>query len=183
MPHPRVRAHPPPPAIRRGVPLPPDEGFDWSASGWAGLGAGAAFIVIQTSFVSMFSGDANTDAVRQIAAIALGESILPKPTSFTAIVFLAAAGVHMILSLIYARVLAAIIHGMRAEKAITIGAVFGALLYGVNYYLFTSLFPWFAVSRGWITLFSHIAFGALAAGIYEWLTVANRRPRGGAPLA
>lgn len=160
---------------RRDV-LPPPESFDWSASGWAGLGAGAAFIVIQTAFTSMFNGDANLDAVRQIAAIALGESVLPSPTPFTALVFMAAMGVHMIVSLIYARVLAAIINGMNAERAILIGAGFGAALYAVNYYAFTNAFPWFIASRGWITLISHVAFGLIAAGIYEWLTAAKRRP-------
>lgn len=166
---------------RRDV-LPPPETFDWSASGWAGFVAGAAFIVIQTAFTSLFSGDANIDAVRQIAAIALGESVLPSPTPFTALVFLAAMGVHMIMSLIYARVLSALINGMKAERAILIGAGFGAALYAVNYYAFTNVFPWFVASRGWVTLFSHVAFGVIAAGVYEWLTSARRRPHGEGPL-
>lgn len=180
MPHLHVRAQARPLRARRGGPLATDGGFDWSASGWAGLAAGGAFIVIQTSFVSMFTGDANTDAIRQIAAIALGEAVLPGKTPFTGLVFLSAMGVHMILSLIYARILAAIVHGMRTGRAIAIGAVFGSLLYAVNFYWFTDYFPWFAVSRGWITLFSHIAYGTIAAGVYEWLTVSNRR-RGEAP--
>lgn len=162
--------------------LPPPETFDWSASGWAGFVAGAAFIVIQISFTSMFSGDANTDAIRQIAAIALGESVLPSPTPFTAIVFLAAMGVHMIMSLIYARILAAIINGMTAERAMLIGAGFGAALYAVNYYAFTNAFPWFIASRGWVTLFSHVVFGVLAAGVYQWLTSARRRTPPEGPL-
>ncbi len=158
------------------------EGFDWSASGWAGLIAGGAFIVIQTSFTSLFNGDANVDAIRQIAAIALGKSVLPAPSPFTALVFMAAMGVHMIMSLIYARVLAAIVHGKPAERAILIGAGFGAILYVINFYAFTNVFPWFAVSRGWITLFSHIVFGVLAAGVYEWLTSTRRRPLPEGPL-
>jgi len=152
------------------------EGFDWSASGWAGFIAGGAFILIQTSFTSLFNGDASVDAIRQIAAIALGESVLPAPSPFTTLVFMAAMGVHMIMSLIYARVLASIVHGMPAERAIIIGAGFGAILYAINFYAFTSFFPWFAVSRGWITLFSHVVFGVLAAGVYEWLTATRRQP-------
>lgn len=167
---------------RQDVP-PPPASFDWSASGWAGLVAGGAFIVIQTSFTSMFMGDANVDAIRQIAAIALGESVLPGPTKFTALVFMAAMGVHMIMSLIYARILAAIIHGMAAERAMLFGAGFGACLYAINYYAFTNYFPWFAVSRGWITLLSHVVFGVLAAGVYEWLTApAQKPPRSERPL-
>lgn len=180
LPHPRHRsAHLRPSMGRRHArdeAPPPPEGFDWSASGWAGLVAGGAFIVIQTSFTSMFTGDAKVDAIRQIAAIALGESVLPDPTKFTALVFMAAMGVHLIMSLIYARILAAIIHGMSTERAISIGAGFGAVLYAINYYAFTNFFPWFAVSRGWITLFSHVVFGMLAAGVYEWLTMPNRKP-------
>lgn len=176
MPH---RAHARPRTTAR--PTPP-EGFDWSASGWAGMIAGGAFIVIQTSFTSLFNGDPSVDAIRQIAAIALGDSVLPGATRFTALVFMAAMGVHLIMSLIYARVLAAIVHGMTAERAILIGAGFGAVLYSANYYLFTNMFPWFAVSRGWITLFSHVAFGVIAAGAYEWLTSARRRPPPEGPL-
>ncbi|MDO8757137.1 MAG: hypothetical protein Q7J64_03920 [Elusimicrobiota bacterium] len=138
--------------------------------------------MIQTSFVSLFNGDANIDAIRQIAAIALGRSVLPSPTPFTAIVFLAAMGVHMIMSLIYARILASIINGMKAERAILIGAGFGSALYAVNYYLFTNMFPWFEASRGWITLIAHVIFGTLAAAIYMWLTSRRQRPLPERPL-
>lgn len=171
-----ARAHVRPAPASRKSPAAAVEPFDWAASGWAGLAAGAAFIVIQTSFVSMFTGDANTDAVRQVAAIALGESVLPEKTPFTGLVYLAAMGVHMILSLMYARLLAAIVHGLSEARAIAVGAGFGALLYAANFYLFTDFFPWFAVSRGWITLFTHVAFGMIAAGVYKRLTAAKRRP-------
>lgn len=151
--------------------------FDWAASGWAGIVAGAAFILIQTVFASLLYGSSGADSVRMIAAIALGSAALPGSTPFTAIVFLAAMGVHMILSLVYARILAVCVDGMNAARAVQTGAAFGALLYAVNFYAFTSVFPWFAASRGWITLLAHVAFGVIAAGVYEWLTVAQRNTR------
>ncbi len=144
--------------------------FDWAASGWAGIAAGAAFILLQTALVTLFEGGQNTDAIRLIAAIAVGSGALPAATPLTAIIYLAAMGVHMILSLIYARILALCIDGMTAQRAVLIGAAFGAGLYILNYYVFTAVFPWFAVSRGWITLTSHVAFGVIAASIYAGMT-------------
>ncbi len=164
------------------VPAPPPEskpGFDWAAAGWAGIIAGTAFLLIETALITMFGSVTQTDAIRQIAAISLGQSILPS-TTFTALVFLSAMAVHLPLSLLYARIIAALVHGRSVPIALAIGAVFGVALYGVNYYAFTRLFPWFALARGWVTLTSHISFGILAAGIYAQLThplIAARRLR------
>jgi len=148
-------------------------GLDWAASGWAGLGAGGAFILLQTFLGALFGGGDKTDAVRRIASIALGGAVMPAGEPFTVIVFLAAAAVHIPLSLIYARVLAAMIDGMRPARAVASGALFGAALYVVNYYVFSGVFPWFVTARGPEALVSHLAFGALAAAIYTRLA---RRP-------
>jgi|CXWL01.1.fsa_nt_gi hypothetical protein len=169
---PRIHIPPPPPA-----PTPAREGFDWAAGGWAGVIAGAAFLLIETTLITMFGSVTQTDAIRQIAAISLGESVLPTST-FTALVFMAAMAVHLPLSLLYARIVAAFVHGRSIPHAIGIGAVFGVALYFINYHAFTHLFPWFALARGWVTLTSHIAFGVLAAGTYAQLTyplIAARR--------
>ena len=161
-----------PPARQTRAPIVnPD--LDWAASGWAGLAAGAAFILLQTFMGALFGGGNSTDAVRRIASVALGGSVMPPGEPFTVIVFLAAAAVHIPLSLIYARVLAAMIDGMKPAPAMSAGALFGAALYVVNYYVFSGLFPWFVTARGPEALVAHLAFGTLAAAIYTRLA---RRP-------
>lgn len=162
---------------------PAPEGIDWEAAGWAGLAGGGVLILLETVLASLFTGGPDTDPVRQIAAIALNQAASPASTPFTILVFLAAMAVHLPLSLLYARILAAVIHPLGPEKALAAGAAFGAALYAVNYYGFTVVFPWFEASRGWITLTAHLAFGLAAAGAYVLLRRGGgARPRlGGAP--
>lgn len=147
-------------------------GLDWEASGWAGLVAGIVFLGLQTMLGALLGGG-NADAIHSIASIALGESVETAGRSFPVIVYLAAAAVHVPLSLIYARALAALIDGMKMGRAVVCGTLFGAALYGVNYYVFSRLFPLFASARGPAAVVSHLVFGALAAAIYT--SLARRR--------
>jgi hypothetical protein len=152
----------------------PGMDLNWAAAGWAGLVAGLAFLLLQTTLTTLTGGAGDaTDAVRRIAGIALGETILPPTTPFTALVFVSAVAVHLPLSLIYARVLAIIVDKMSFRAAAVTGAAFGVVLYLINFYGFTFFFPWFAAARGWVTLFSHVAFGVLAASIY--IELASRK--------
>ncbi|MBI3288945.1 MAG: hypothetical protein HYZ74_05455 [Elusimicrobia bacterium] len=155
-------------------PQPPvREGFDWAAAGWAGLVAGIVLIASETLMIKLAGG--GVSPIRQIAAIALGESALPEPTSHTAIVYLAAMAVHLPLSLLYARILAVFIERRAMPNALAAGVLFGAGLYGLNYYVFSEIFPWFAPARNWGTLLSHLLFGLVAAGVYKLERQSSRR--------
>lgn len=77
----------------------------------------------------------------------------------------------MIAGLVFMMLLAVLVARSSRGAAISIGAIFGLVLYLVNFYLFTAVFPWFAMARNWISVFSHIAFGLLAG----WVYVAVRR--------
>lgn len=148
---------------------PLDEGIDWGAAGWAGLAAGAAFIALLTAGYAAYGGGP-ADAVRLLASVALGESILAPGQPAPAVVFLAAAAVHLQLSMIYARLLAGIVHRMRRSRALAAGALFGGALYVVNYYALSTFFPWFVSARGPSSLAAHLAFGVIAAAVYKRLT-------------
>ena len=53
---------------------------------------------------------------------------------------------------------------MSRGVAILTGVVFGLVLYLINFYLIAAaLFPCFAISRNWISILSHIAFGTVLA--------------------
>jgi hypothetical protein len=42
-----------------------------------------------------------------------------------------------------------------------LGGLLGLLLYGINFYGFTAVFPWFAEGRSWVSMFTHIVFGMI----------------------
>lgn len=170
--HPKTLRRPtPPPRLTEPVVR---GGMDWGAAGWAGLAAGAAFVLLQTFSGLVFGEGGSTEAVRRLASVALGEGVMSPDAPFPALVYFAAAIVHIPLSLIYARILAAMIHRLDMAPALVVGALFGAALYFVNYYAVSDFFPWFVSARGPAALISHLAFGLLAAGIYKSLT--RRQP-------
>ena len=47
-----------------------------------------------------------------------------------------------------------------------VGAIFGFVIYIVNFHVLTRVFPWFAESRGMATLLAHLVFGMSAAFLY-----------------
>ncbi|KVO92247.1 sodium:proline symporter [Burkholderia ubonensis] len=122
------------------------------------------------------------DAVRNLyrdarltAAIVMGRRVLGPPAGFEPLVMGMATLVHLFLSLAYTAVLAVAIHRLSLRPALLVGAVFGLLLYGVNLYGFTEIFPWFVPVRGAITLAAHLAFGITAAAAYRLAGWSTRR--------
>ncbi|KWI73990.1 hypothetical protein [Burkholderia ubonensis] len=118
------------------------------------------------------------DAVRNLyrdarltAAIVMGRRVLGPPAGFEPLVMGMATLVHFALSLAYTAVLAVAIHRL----SLLVGAVFGLLLYGINLYGFTEIFPWFVPVRGAITLAAHLAFGITAAATYRLAGWSTRR--------
>ena len=112
---------------------------------------------------------------RLAAAIVLSERVLAPTPLFDWGVMTAATLVHFGLSILYAIALAVIIGGLGVAAAIATGVAFGGLLYLVNMYGFTFVFPWFVATRDWITFAAHLVFGATAGGVYA---VVRRRSIG-----
>ncbi|HSJ62267.1 MAG TPA: hypothetical protein VK922_00050 [Gemmatimonadaceae bacterium] len=150
------------------------EGMRWGVAAMAGVVGGVILLVLQMLLEPVFVGGSPWGTPRMIAAVALGTEVLPPPETFDAGVFLTGVVLHLAMSALYGLALGAITHGMFLEMAVIMGAVFGLALYVVNFYLLTALFPWFAGSRNWVTVFSYIVFG-LATG---WILASRhtRRP-------
>lgn len=77
--------------------------------------------------------------------------------------------VHFVLSIVLAFIFAWVASRWRMSlgMALLVGAVFGLLVYLINFYpVAAALFPWFAMGRNWITIISHIAFGLVLAWSY-----------------
>lgn len=113
-----------------------------------------------------------------IAAVVLGSDILAAPATFNFAVVATAVAVHLVLAVIYGGVLAGIIHDQSPLVGVLIGIGFGLLLYVVNLYFFTSLFPWFAESRNWVGALAHVVFGGMVGWVYVHAEVVapKRRP-------
>jgi hypothetical protein len=143
--------------------------INWRAAVWAGVIAGAVFMMLEMVMMPLFAGVSAWAPPRMIAAILLGREVLPPPATFELGVFLVAMMVHFALSIIYAVILAWIIYTFSLGPAIAIGMAFGLALYVINFYGFTAIFPWFAMARNWISIFAHLVFGGVAAWAYKAL--------------
>ena len=144
--------------------------INWKSAILAGIIAGAVFMMLEMIMVPLFMPEGSPwGPPRMIAAIGMGKEVLPPPATFALIPMMVAIVIHFILSIIYAIILALIINRFGSGIAILIGAIFGLVLYLINFYGFTAIFPWFAMGRNWISIFSHIVFGAVAAWAYKTL--------------
>lgn len=147
--------------------------IDWKAAVWAGVVAGIVFMMLEMILVATIGGGSPWGPPRMIGAMLLGPDVLPPPATFDLGVFLVAMVIHFILSIILAVPLAWAISRWRLSLAASIGAGagFGLIIYLVNFYGFTALFPWFAGARTPITLVAHVVFGLVLGWTYHALVV------------
>ncbi len=143
---------------------------DWRAAIWAGIIAGIVFLLVNMILTDAYLGSPWV-IVRLAASILMGTKVLPPPATFDAAIFSVALLVHLPLSIIFASLIAMVLHRWGMIVGILGGALFGLAFYFINFYTFSAIFPWFFPLRGWMMAFSHLAFGALAGGVYEALEV------------
>lgn len=135
---------------------------------FAGLIAGAVFIMMEMGLVAL-SGASPWGPPRMIAAIVMGEGVLPPPATFDLMVLMAAMAVHFMLSVVIGAGFALIASRFGWLMALIFGAVVGLGLYIVNFYGMTAVFPWFAMARNTISIVSHIGFGLVLGLSYKAL--------------
>ncbi len=140
----------------------------WKGAVLAGLIAGVVFLMMEMILLAV-TGESPWGPPRMMAAMVMGEAVLPPPATFDAMIMMVAMVVHVILSVLLAVVFAWVLSLWRfsAGVAVALGAVFGLLVYFVNFYPVAAiLFPWFAMARNWISIVSHVGFGAVLAWTY-----------------
>jgi hypothetical protein len=138
----------------------------------AGVAAGIVATLAQMLLWLAFAGDFPALLFRDVrltAALLLGSSVLPPPATFDMTALLAASLIHFALSVAYTALLMALTTRLGTIAALLAGAGFGLVLYAVNLYGFTLVFPWFAQTRGWIALIAHGIFGTSAVLAYRSL--------------
>lgn len=133
----------------------------------AGLGAGVIATVAQLVLwwlAGMPLPETLFRDARLTAALVMGPAVLPPPSTPQWDILSVATLIHFALSVAYALIPGHLASRVRAWPALFAGALYGLAIYGVNLYGFTMLFPWFAITRGWITLVTHLVFGVALAG-------------------
>lgn len=132
----------------------------------SGLIAGLVFAALEMLLVPLFTGDTAWAPIRMIAAIVMGEGVLPSPGSpatFEWSVVLVAVSLHLVLSIIYASIIGFVLKSSGPGVSLIIGALAGLTIYIINFYGFTAAFEWFAMARNWISIVAHAVFGIVAA--------------------
>lgn len=142
---------------------------DWPAAAVAGLAGGAILMVLELFWSFLVSGGSPWAASHMIAAIVMGPGTL-QSSEFSLGVVAVALVAHYLLGTVFGLVLGAIITPIcRASGpglVLPAGAVFGAVLYLLNFYGMVHFFPWFAEWRGAATFVIHLIFGMAAALLY-----------------
>ena len=142
---------------------------DWAAAAVAGFGAGGILMVLELAWSTLVTGDNPWLTSRMIAALMMGEDVL-QSSGYSLSVVAVALLVHYVLGISFAILLAAIIAPFHFDSSagmvLLVGAVFGLLLYGFNFYWMSGVFRWIADLRGWSTAIAHLIFGMAAAYIY-----------------
>ena len=83
--------------------------------------------------------------------------------------FVLSLGAHLALSIGYAIFIALIVDKLRRVKAVIAGGIVGAVLFLLNWAVFKFLVT-DGTTREALVLFTHIAFGLMAAGAYKGLS-------------
>ena len=148
---------------------------DWGAAIWAALISGLLFLVISIIVPWITLGDPWVH-VRLIASLALGPTVIPPQDGMDLQIPLIALAIHMSLSIVFACIVAFVIHRWGWVISALGGALLGLALYAINFYTLSILFAWVFPLRNWMLLCAHVLFGATVGLIYELLEVERYEP-------
>ena len=139
------------------------------AAVWAGVIAGAVFMMLEMGLVATVGGDSPWAPPRMIAAMVLGPGVLPPPATFDIGILMVTMMIHFALSIVYGVLLGWLISRRQFGLAAAGGAglAFGLAIYFVNFYGFTAIWPWFAMARNGISIFAHAMFGLVLGASYR----------------
>ena len=142
---------------------------DWPAAAVSGFIAGALLMMLELLW-SVTGGENPWIVTHKIAGIVLGYDVAHAVDLSVGIIALALV-IHYVLGIVFACILAFIISALHVEDspgmALTLGALFGMVLYFFSFYVMTRAYPWFVDMRGLETFIGHVIFG-MVAGLTYW---------------
>ena len=153
--------------------------FDRTAAVVAGFTGGAVLMAIELLWSAVAPGAGGPwQTPHLVAALLMGPHVLwATPYVFDPGILVAALFTHYLLGIGFGVLLAGVANGFGFDRdlpaILALGAVFGLALYGMNFHVMVTFFPWFKALQGWPTAVAHVAFGVTAAALYHHLA---RRP-------
>jgi hypothetical protein len=136
----------------------------WRAIPFAGLIAGTAFLIVNVILTPLIYEIDPLLILRYFGSLILGSDVL---TDNSMSVVVVGVIVHYALSILFALVIALVIHRGGLWFGIIGGAILGLAIYSINLYTMTVFFEWLFAIHNTALLISHIVFGAVAGGVYE----------------
>jgi hypothetical protein len=131
----------------------------------AALAAGTAHLLINMVFTPLVLSVDPQLVLRYFASLVLGDDILMNSNPVFALVGVI---VHYAIALVLTLVIVLVVHRWGMLVGIVGGAVLGLAFYLLNLYTMTVFFPWFFAINSSILLASHVVFGVVAGGVYEF---------------
>lgn len=125
-------------------------------------------MMLEMIMVPLFMNGSPWGPPRLIGAIGLGKEALPPPANFDFKVVMVAMIIHFVLAILFAMIIGLIVSKMSMGASIGVGIAAGLALYFVNFYGVTAIFPWFAKARNWVTIFTHLVYGLVAAWSFKY---------------
>ncbi|MEO7400330.1 MAG: hypothetical protein ABIV07_06120 [Polaromonas sp.] len=149
---------------------------DWAAAATAGFAAGAVVMVLELLWSTLASDRGPWGVSHMVAAIVMGPAVA-QSNDYSLVVVAVALAAHYVLGVVFGVILALILAPFIRDSSVGMvslaGAVFGALLYLLNFHGMTLFFPWFVDWRGTQALVIHLIFGLTVALLYWKLNRQN----------
>jgi hypothetical protein len=143
-------------AIRRNV--------TWRAIPFAGLAAGTAHLLVNLILTPVMLDVQPGVPLRYMGSLVLGEGALTEPGILPLAVGVV---VHYVLSILFALLIAIVVHRWGLLVGIVGGALLGLAIYAINFYTMTLFFDWMFAINSSVAVIAHLVFGAVAGGVYE----------------
>jgi hypothetical protein len=137
----------------------------WGRAVQAGLIVGAITFLLSRGIPWVGSG--------AIDPAIMGREISPGQSP-TPLFFLSVMLLHFCISVLYALIIAPIVHGFKNWVAGTVGGVVGLVLYFINYAIAGMLMDLSGTQREWPSIVLHVIFGIICAEVYKGFV--RRRP-------
>ena len=142
----------------------------WSSGAMAGFIVGSVLFFVSNGMFPWGTSGAINPAIMGLV-VAPGAEATPS-------LFFGVLGMHLVLSVAYGLLIAAVAHSFRPILAGVVGGLIGLVLYFVDYALFAAMFSSEIPQREVAAVLTHIAFGLITAETYKGM-VRRRQP---APL-
>ena len=134
----------------------------WRAIPIAGIAGGTAFLLIVILLSSAWLGVDSAMLLSYFASLVMGNGVLTNPSVLTLIVGI---GVHYVLSIAFALIIALVVHRWGLWVGIGGGAILGLSLYAINLYTMTLMFPWFYGINSALLVVGHVLYGAVVGAV------------------